>query len=290
MTQHHRGGASSDLDPFFTFDYRPVDAIEEPTDDQRPTTYWSVVRGNRGPEPLPDWVVLDPAAVDTELGVLKTGKEADVFLLERAATDGSGEATLMAAKRYRDADHRSFHRSTMYVEGRGVRRSRDQRALARKSDYGRAIAAGRWAWAEWEALCATWSAGLPVPYPVSVQDTELLMEFIGTPDGAAAPRLAQARPEPELLAHCWEQVCGIVLGLAELGWAHGDLSPYNLLLHGEVVVLIDLPQVVDVVANPRGPELLHRDCRNVATWFASRGLEVDLNELFTRASRLSGRS
>ena len=25
-----------------------------------------------------------PAAIDTELGILKTGKEADVFLLERA--------------------------------------------------------------------------------------------------------------------------------------------------------------------------------------------------------------
>ncbi|MGO0576784.1 serine protein kinase RIO [Ornithinimicrobium panacihumi] len=274
---------TSGLDPFFTFDYRPLEAVESPVDGRRQTTYWSVERGCRGPEPLPEWVVLDAGAVDTELGVLKTGKEADVFLLERAATDGSGEATLMAAKRYRDADHRSFHRSTVYVEGRGVRKSRDQRALARKSAYGRAVASGRWAFAEWEALCATWEAGLPVPYPVSIQDTELLMEFIGTSDGVAAPRLAQSRPGRGLLEHCWEQVCGIVLDLAELGWAHGDLSPYNLLLHGEVVVVIDLPQVVDVVANPQGPELLNRDCLNVARWFTSRGLEVDAEELFGRA-------
>lgn len=272
-----------ELDPFFTFDYRPVDAPEEARDDQRPTTYWSIERGNRGPEPLPDWVVLDAAAVDTELGVLKTGKEADVFLLERAATDGSGESTLMAAKRYRDSDHRSFHRSAVYAEGRGVRKSRDQRALARMTTYGRQIAAGRWAWAEWEALCRAWSTGVPVPYPVSVQDTELLMEFVGTPDGCAAPRLAQTRPAPDLLEHCWQQVSGIVLGLAGLGWAHGDLSPYNLLLHGEVVVVIDLPQVVDVVANPSGPELLHRDCRNVARWFTARGYAADPDELFAEA-------
>ena len=228
-------------------------------------------------------MVLDAGAVDTELGVLKTGKEADVFLVERAATDGSGDACLMAAKRYRDSDHRSFHRSTVYVEGRGVRKSRDQRALARKSSYGRLVASGRWAFAEWEALCACWEAGVPVPYPVSVQETELLMEFVGTPDGVAAPRLAQARPDVDLLAHCWDQVCGIVVGLAELGWAHGDLSAYNLLLHGEVVVAIDLPQVVDVVANPQGPELLHRDCANIARWFAGRGYAVDPDQLFARA-------
>lgn len=276
-----------ELDPFFTFDYRPVDAPEEATDGTRPTTYWSIERGNRGPEPLPAWVVLDAAAVDSELGVLKTGKEADVFLVERAATDGSAEAALMAAKRYRDSDHRSFHRSAVYAEGRGVRKSRDQRALARKTRYGRAVAAGRWAWAEWEALCTAWSAGVPVPYPVSVDGTELMLEFIGSPGGEAAPRLAQTRPAPDLLEHCWEQVRSIVLDLAGLGWAHGDLSPYNLLLHGEVVIVIDLPQVVDVVANPAGPDLLHRDCVNVARWFTARGHAADADALFAEAVGLA---
>lgn len=60
--------------------------------------------------------------------------------------------------------------------------------------------------------------------------------------------------------------------LARAGLAHGDLSPYNLLVHAGRLVLIDLPQVVDVVANPQGPEFLARDVRVVATWFAARGL------------------
>lgn len=282
-TSTTRSPHEPELDPFFTFDYRPVDAPEEAGDYRRPTTYWSVDRGSRGPQPLPDWVVLDAGAVDTDLGVLKTGKEADVFLLERAATDGSGEVALMAAKRYRDEDHRSFHRSTAYLEGRGVRRSRDQRALARKSAYGRQLAAGRWAWAEWRALCTAWSAGVAVPYPVSVQGGELLLEFVGSPSGEAAPRLAQTRPSADLMAHCWQQVSDLVVSLAELGLAHGDLSPYNLLLHEDVIVAIDLPQVVDVVANPRGPELLHRDCTNVATWFRSRGYAADGEDLFAQA-------
>ena len=48
------------------------------------------------------------AAVDTELGILKTGKEADVHLVARGLP-GDAE-TLMAAKRYRTAEHRMFHR------------------------------------------------------------------------------------------------------------------------------------------------------------------------------------
>jgi ABC-type sugar transport system ATPase subunit len=57
--------------------------------------------------------------------------------------------------------------------------------------------------------------------------------------------------------------------LARLGLTHGDLSPYNLLVHEGRLVLIDLPQVVDVVANPRGPDLLARDVAVVADWFAA---------------------
>ncbi len=282
MPSYRTHPSTGDLDPFFTFDYVPLDQPESPTDGRRPTTYWDVERGDRGPEPRPEWVVVDAGAVDTELGVLKTGKEADVFLLERAA-ELTGEAALMAAKRYRDPHHSSFHRSTVYTEGRGVRRSRDQRALARGTAYGREIASGMWARAEWQALCTAWSAGVAVPYPVSVQGTELLLEFVGTADGVAAPRLAQARPDPDLLEHCWQQVREIVLGLAGLGWAHGDLSPYNLLLHGEVVVAIDLPQVVDVVANPFGADLLHRDCSVVAAWFTARGYAADGAALLAEA-------
>jgi RIO kinase 1 len=43
-------------------------------------------------------------------------------------------------------------------------------------------------------------------------------------------------------------------------------------VHEGRLVLIDLPQVVDLVANPRGPDLLARDVAVVADWFAARGL------------------
>src|SRR5690606_7730987 len=133
--------------------------------------------------------------------------------------------------------------------------------------------------AEWSALSRYWQAGVPVPYPAQVDGAEILMEVIGS-DGEAAPRLAQARPERELLASHFEQLRRAMITLAREGVAHGDLSPYNVLADGERLVIIDLPQVVDVVANPRGMEFLLRDCENMCAWFTARGLESDPQELF----------
>jgi RIO kinase 1 len=259
----------------FTLDFVPTDDLAETG--QRWSTYWDVERLCRGPAPTPDWVVTDRAAVDTELGVLKTGKEADVFLLERGVSDGPG--VVMAAKRYRGEEHRSFHRSGAYTEGRRTRKSRDARALNNKSAYGRSVAAGQWAWAEWEALKRLWSAGVPVPYPVQIDGTEILMELV-TVDGEPAPRLAAARPDRALLESYFEQMRSALEALARDGIVHGDLSPYNVLAAGDRLVVIDLPQIVDLVANPAGPDFLLRDCHNMCTWFQRRGLDVDEHELF----------
>lgn len=228
-----------------------------------------------GPEPPPDWVITE-AAIDTELGVLKTGKEADVFLIERASETRS---EVHAAKRYRSHDHRQFHRDNGYVEGRKIRNTRDRRAMAKGSRWGRTVEAGQWAMAEWGTLCDLWSAGLPVPYPIQLDGTEIVMELITTADGTAAPRLAQARPDPDLLRTYWDQLHEAMRALAGRQQAHGDLSPYNILATEERLVIIDLPQVVDIVGNPQGMEFLARDCRNVATWFTGRGLELDPEEL-----------
>lgn len=268
----------ADVDPTFAFDYRSVD---DAGDGQRFSTYWDVEPLCRGPRPVPDWLVTDRAAVDTELGVLKTGKEADVFLLERAVP-GTDQAVIVAAKRYRSSAHRTFHRSTAYTEGRRVRDSRDGRAMARGTAHGREVAAGQWAWAEWEGLGRCHEAGVPVPYPIQIDGTEILMELVTDPelDGSAAPRLAQSRPSPERLRSYFHQLRDAMAALAAMGVAHGDLSAYNILAAGDRLVIIDLPQVVDIAANPSGPDFLLRDCHNVCTWFASRGLEVDEQELF----------
>ena len=247
---------------------------------------WSTWDGaEHGPEPHPPWLITELAAVDTELGVLKTGKEADVHLIRRELP-GTGRRVVLAAKRYRAAEHRMFHRDTGYLEGRRVRRSREMRAMNARTAFGRNLLAEQWSSAEFGALTRLWRVGAPVPYPVQRVGTEVMMEFLGESDGTAAPRLAALRPDPNTLADLWHQTTAALLTLAGEGLAHGDLSAYNVLVHRGRLVLIDLPQVVDVVANPQGVEFLHRDVRNIAGWFAARGLPADLGDPDALLARL----
>jgi RIO kinase 1 len=251
-----------------------LDAVDGLPEGDRWSTWDQSARGERGPRPYPDWLVTDLAAVDTELGILKTGKEADVFLLRRAVP-GTGRSCLLAAKRYRDAEHKMFHRDAAYLEGRRVRESRDNRAMARRSTVGREMIARQRASAEFDALGRLHQAGVPVPYPVQVLGTEVLQEFIGDADGTAAPRLAETRLRGRDLTGCWDELVAALTVLARLGLAYGDLSAYNLLVHRGRLVMIDLPQVIDVIAHPRGAEFLDRDAANVVRWFTARGLTGD---------------
>jgi len=228
-----------------------------------------------GPQPRPDWVVTELAAIDVELGILKTGKEADVFLVRRGIPD-TDRTCLLAAKRYREPEHRMFHRDAGYLEGRRVRRSREMRAMTNRTAFGRDLLSGQWAAAEFAALATAWSDGVAVPYPVQLHGTELLLEFIGDADGTAAPRLAQLRPDVDELCDLWHQLGEALLGLARRGLTHGDLSAYNLLVHDGRLVLIDIPQVVSVVGNPQGPRFLERDVHRITEWFSARGLPADL--------------
>jgi len=248
-----------------------ADAIDGLPEGDRWSTWDQSPPTQRGPEPYPDWLVTELAAVDTELGILKTGKEADVFLVRRGVPE-THRSCLLAAKRYRAAEHRMFQRDSQYLEGRRVRESRANRAMANRTSVGRAMIATQWAEAEFAALCQLSRAGLPVPYPVQVVGTELLMEFIGDPDGSPAPRLAETRPDPASLMALWNQLVTALGTLARLGLAHGDLSAFNLLVHRDRLLMIDMPQIVDVITNPRGGEFLDRDAANVSRWFAARGL------------------
>jgi RIO kinase 1 len=256
--------------------------IELPPGADRWSTWAS---GEQGPHPRPAWLITDLAAVDSELGVLKTGKEADVHLIERRIPD-TDTACLLAAKRYRSNEHRMFHRDTGYLEGRRARESRQMRAIANRTAFGRNLIAEQWAVAEFTALSRLWSLGAPVPYPAQRNGTELLLEFLDDGDGGAAPRLAQLRPAGDELAELWDQLTAAMELLATEGLTHGDLSAYNVLVHDGHVMLIDLPQVVDMVANPRGIQFLTRDVTTIAAWFQARGLPDRLADATALTDRL----
>jgi RIO kinase 1 len=293
QTTMRRGRPKFDDDDFdFLKRGAPKPHLHEDPDLPETGDRWSTWDGAlHGPKPRPDWVRTEFGAVDTELGMLKTGKEADVFLVRRAIPD-TDQISMLAAKRYRDGDHRLFHRDAGYLEGRRVRRSREMRAMTTRTAFGKELIAGQWAAAEFGALSHLWEIGresglVCVPYPVQLIGTELMLEFIGDWEtGEAAPRLAQVRTDRRSLEDLWRQMVDALSVLARAQVAHGDLSPYNVLVHRGRLVLIDLPQIVDVIANPQGADFLTRDVRNVATWFAARGLPADMIDVEGLIERL----
>lgn len=270
-----------DDDDFSDFQFTPSFPELDPGDDADCEPNWSsYTDAAHGPTPTPKWVITSPNAIDTDLGVMKTGKEADVSLLRR---EHDGNVSLLAVKQYRSSQHRMFHRDAGYLEGRRVRRSRETRAMATRTEFGRDLIAGQWASAEFAVLSRLWSAGAAVPYPVQLSGTELAMEFIGDGDGngngVAAPRLAQLRPTFAEGDQLFGQLRTALTALAEAGYVHGDLSAYNILVHHGRLVLIDLPQAVDLVGNPQGFRFLRRDCENICTWFHAHGIPADPAEL-----------
>jgi RIO kinase 1 len=270
----------------------PVTHVPKPDRDPDEPS-WSTYRdAARGPTPAPAWLVTDPRALDADLGVLKTGKEADVSLLRRALAEPEGHPPhecLLAVKRYRSAEHRMFHRDSGYLEGRRVRRSREMRAMQTRTAFGKELIAQQWAFAEFAVLARLWTAGVAVPYPVQLIGSELMMEFIGSPEGVGAPRLAQLHPTPAEGAALYGQMVRALIGLAEAGLAHGDLSAYNVLVHDGRVVLIDVPQAVDIVGNPQGFTYLRRDCENICAWFDGRGVPgVDAEALYDDLAHRAG--
>merc|ERR1711871_1033116 len=120
-------------------------------------------------------------------------------------------------------------------------------------------------------------AGLPCPRPLQVQDHVLVMQFIGSADGHAAPQLRELPPHvsSRQLRALLTQVITILRRLwQECSLVHGDLSEYNLLVDNDRHVwVIDVGQAVDR-SHPRALTLLHRDVCNVLAWFQKRGVLV----------------
>jgi len=240
--------------------------------------------------PTPDWLVPEPFT-EIDLGALKSGKEALINVVER--TDDDGRSCLLAKKFYvpRGVKQKgvlealglqkasTFTKDVQYREGRQFRKSRDRRAVEKQSTYGKRLLQDRWTNHEHDVMLKLWHCGVNVPFPVSFADDVFYLEYVGALDGAA-PQLAGARLKRPQLEDAWEQM---VVGLRDItaaGYAHADLSAYNMLWWDDRIWFIDFPQAVDIAENPSGLDFLHRDVLNVCDWFAHRGIHRDPEELF----------
>jgi len=220
---------------------------------------------------VPAWVITSGDARQYERGLVKTGKEAEVYLVERRFGD---QVNLLAAKRYRDFDDRMFRNDARYRQGRRTGNRRHDLAVAKGSRAGMAFRAQQWVATEFEALSRLWSAGVPVPYPVQQLGSEILLEFVGD-DAEAAPRLAQFRGSVAQYRELFDQFVASVTTMSSMAIVHGDLSPYNMLVWRDQLYFIDFPQAVDPLVNAEGITLLERDVTHICAFFERRGVTTD---------------
>jgi RIO kinase 1 len=208
--------------------------------------------------------LIEEGLVDTVVRQLMSGKEAMVFVVRCGAET-------RCAKVYKEASQRSFRQAVDYTENRKVKNSRQARAMAKGSKFGREAQEAAWQSAEVDALYRLADAGVRVPKPYNFFEGVLLMELVTDANGDAAPRLNDVRFSAEE-AHTHHATLLVeVVRMLCAGVVHGDLSEFNILLgHDQGVdgpVIIDLPQAIDAAGNNHAQRMLLRDVANLRGFF-----------------------
>ena len=221
--------------------------------------------------------LVEEGLIDTVVRQLMSGKEAMVYVVR------CGDET-RCAKIYKEATNRSFRQAVDYTENRKVKNSRQARAMAKGSKFGRQAQEAAWQSAEVDALYRLAAAGVRVPQPFNFHDGVLLMELVTDADGDAAPRLNDvAFTHAQAMKHHATLIAEVVRMLCA-GVVHGDLSEFNILLahtpgvdgHDGVdePVIIDLPQAVDAAGNNHAQRMLLRDVANLRDFFGQFAPEL----------------
>ena len=200
--------------------------------------------------------LIDDGVIDEVIRSLKSGKEATVYLVR------SGAHT-RCAKVYRDMRQRSFQKRARYQEGRKVRGSRQARAIAKSTRFGRKEQEANWKNAEVDALYKLVAAGVRVPKPYGYFNDTLIMELVTDAAGAPAPRLGEVDLPSETAREYHSFLIAQIVRMLSIGLIHGDLSEFNVLVGTEGPVIIDLPQVVNAAGNNGAFAMLERDVNNL---------------------------
>jgi RIO kinase 1 len=200
--------------------------------------------------------LIDDGIVDEVIRALKSGKEASVYVVRCGAE-------VRCAKVYKDMGQRSFQQRAQYQEGRKVRGSRQVRAMARSTSYGRKEQESAWKNAEVAALYQLTAAGVRVPKPYGYFNDVLVMELVTDAQGESAPRLGEVQLTPKQAREFHGFLVQQIVRMLCAGLIHGDLSEYNVLIDASGPVIIDLPQAVNAAGNNSAFAMLQRDVVNI---------------------------
>ena len=211
--------------------------------------------------------LLEEGLIDGVLRQLMSGKEAMVFVVR------CGDET-RCAKVYKEPDKRSFRQAVDYTENRKTKNTRQARAMAKGTRFGRKAQEHAWQSAEVDALYRLAAAGVRVPKPYIFHEGVLLMELVADEHGEAAPRLNDLSLTPDQARDYHERLIREVVRMLCAGVVHGDLSEFNILVDSEGPVIIDLPQAVDAAGNNHAPSILERDVVNLRNYFGRHAPEL----------------
>ena len=211
--------------------------------------------------------LVDEGLIDSVVRQLMSGKEAMAYVVR------CGDET-RCAKVYKEATQRSFRQAVDYTENRKVKNTRQARAMAKGTKFGRQSQEAAWQSAEVDALYRLAAAGVRVPTPYNFHDGVLLMELVTDADGDAAPRINDVQLSPEQARAHHATLLLQVVRMLGAGVVHGDLSEFNVLLGEEGPVIIDLPQAIDAAGNNLAQRVLLRDVANLRGFFGGFAPEL----------------
>src|SRR5438477_11483453 len=211
--------------------------------------------------------LVDDGVIDSVVRQLMSGKEAMVFVVRCGAES-------RCAKVYKEADQRSFRQAVDYTENRKTKNSRQARAMAKGTRYGRQSTERAWQSAEVDALRRLAAAGVRVPTPYNFHDGVLIMDLVAEAGGNAAPRLNDIDFSMEEALEFHGLLVREVVRMLCAGLIHGDLSEFNVLAAADGPVIIDLPQAIDAAGNNHAAAMLERDVGNLRNFFGRFAPEI----------------
>jgi RIO kinase 1 len=190
-----------------------------------------------------------------------SGKEATVFVVRCGAE-------IRCAKVYKDANRRNFRQASLYREGRKTKNSREARAMAKGTRFGRMAQEVAWQSVEVDTLYRLAAAGVRVPRAYAFSHGVVIMELLTDAEGHAAPRLNDVVLSAELALDYHARLIREIVRMLCAGVIHGDLSEFNVLVDRDGPVIIDLPQAVDAAGNNNASAMLRRDADNITAYFS----------------------
>lgn len=238
-----------------------------------------------------DWLLdslrpfFEAALISDIVSLVKGGKEASVYCCSAHPTM---EVDWVAAKVYRPRKFRGLTKDQVYREGRQVlttdgdiiheNKDREARAIGKKTAFGIQLSRGSWLMHEFRALELLHRSGGIVPKPYQVGPNAILMDFIGQ-GSLASPTLNTIRLDKKEAQRHFDLVIENVELMLLNKLIHADLSAYNILYDEGEIVIIDLPQVVDIRGNRNAPLILARDVLRICEYFTKWGVKCDPLEI-----------